>query len=98
MDHVGLGRPIIEIPGLLGTLRDLDERGFHIIGIFRTLDSERIPTVLVKTNLLSVGQNRSIRCLSEINDLTVGRLDSQFASESSRNVHSVIMVAGLPVQ
>ncbi len=98
MDRVSLGGPIIEVPGLLRALSDLNERRFHRIGLFCSLDFEGIPTLLIKTNVVPVGQLRAIGIFFELDDLTVRRFDAQFASESRRNIDSVILLAGLPVQ
>ena len=58
---------------------DLNERRLD----YRALslrDLEGIPPLLVEANLLSVGPRRAVGSF-EFDDLTLGRLDAQFASE-----------------
>ncbi len=59
VDRIGLGRPVIEIPGLFRALADLNELGFDRVGLLRAFHLEGIPALLVEADFLAVRPRRA---------------------------------------
>ena len=54
VDRVGLRRPVIEVPGPLQALADLDEGRLHRVRLLRSLHLEGVPPLLVQSDVLAV--------------------------------------------
>ena len=97
VDRVGLRGPVVEVPGLLQALSDLNEAGLDRVRTLGPLHLEGIPALVIQTDVLAIADDRAARPL-ELDDLPRGRRDLQIAAEPRRDVDPVIMVARLLVQ
>ena len=94
VDRVGLGRPVVEVPGLASTLADLDERRLDRIGLLRAGHLEGVPAVGVHSHFLSVTTFTTVRA-EDRSDLALGGFDGQSSAVQGRYIDPEVEIARL---
>ena len=93
VDAVGLGRPVIEVPGLFWTLGELLEGRFDGVALFGADDSEGVPALVILAHLGAVFLGSAARSCEVLDRAVIG-LDGEHAAEPRGYIYRESLVPG----